>query len=473
MNKRIGMMLLLAALSVGTQAKVRLHHLIGDNMVVQAASKVNLWGWDTPGKTVRVEVSWSAARYSTVTDAQGKWLVQVETPEASYTPLSITFDDGEKTTINQVLAGQVWACGGQSNMEMPVRGFGNCPVDQYNQVVADAVHTSSIRYAKLKRTQSMTPLEDNDCHWEKCDPAHVGNASATGYFFARLLHQMLDQPIGLIEANQGGTAVEGWLDYDNLKKHTSEELDSVSIFKKNFMARQLVWGNGTFHPILNYTVKGIIYYQGCSNVGRAPEKYAERLVLLAEQWRNGFGLGNIPFYFVEIAPYWYDDANGTAAAFLREQQAKAVELIPNSAMVSTNDCVYPWEMRQIHPAQKQKVGERLAYHALTETYGFTGFISKSPRFQEMKIEGNQIYVKLTDTADGIYPIDGIQGFEVAGEDRVFHPAQAHVDWGKGLVVSCPEVAQPVALRYCYRNFLLGNLVNQGGLPLVPFRTDQW
>ena len=473
MNKLFLIIAMLSATCAGIQAKVRLHHLIGDNMVVQADSKVNLWGWDTPGKTVTVSVSWSKARYTARAAANGKWLVKVQTPQASYKPLSITFDDGERTTISNVLAGQVWVCGGQSNMEMPVRGFGDCPVENYNQVVAEAVNTTNVRYAKVASTQSMKPLDDCNVEWRPCDPAHVGGASATGYFFGRMLHKVLNQPIGLIEANQGGTAVEGWLNEANLRKCEGEELDSASIYKKHFMARQLVWGNGTFHPILNYTVHGIIYYQGCSNVGRAPLHYAERLAMLARQWRDEFGQGELPFYFVEIAPYDYGNVNGTDAAVLRDQQFRASKLIPNSGMVSNNDGAYPDEAGQIHPRQKRKVGERLAMYALSQTYGLKGFIYKNPSFKEMTVKDGRAELTFNDTESGLYPMTGLKGFEVAGADRVFHKADAQFQWGQKIGVSSPAVKEPVAVRYCWRNFLLGNVCNQGGLPLIPFRTDNW
>lgn len=473
MNRLFLAIALMAASTASMQAKVRLPHLISDGMVVQAESKVNLWGWDKPGTSVSVSVSWSDAKYTAKTAKNGRWMVKVDTPKPGYDPLSITFDDGEQTTVNGVLAGQVWVCAGQSNMEMPVYGFDFCPVEGYNDVIADAAQTKAVHHVKLPSRMSMTPLEDTDCSWQECDATGAQWTSATGYFFGRLLHKVLDQPIGLIEANKGGTAVEGWLNEANLKAHTDEPLDSATIYSREEMSRQLVWGNGTFNPVLNYTVRGIIYYQGCSNVGRSPEKYAERLALLAKQWREGFGQGEIPFYFVEIAPHDYGDVNGTSAAFLREQQHKAAELIPNSGIVCTNDCVYPWEVHQIHPCQKSKVGERLARYALSETYGKKGFVYKSPQFGSMEIKGSMVYIKLKDTTNCVYPLDGIEGFELAGEDRVFHKATAYFAWADGIAVSSPEVRYPVAVRYCWRNFQLGNVKNQGLLPLLPFRTDNW
>ena len=474
MRKVIFLLLLLCAASL--QAKVRLPHVIGDNMVLQQNTQARLWGWAKPGKSVKVSVSWSDITYSAKAGKDGKWLVSVATPAASYTPLSITFDDGEATTLHGVLSGEVWVCAGQSNMEMPVRGFGNCPVEGYNQAVTDAVHSKGIHYVKIPSVMSMTPLEDAQCEWRECNPFTVGEASAVGYFFARVMNRTLDVPVGLVMANKGGTRVESWLTRENLQRHTTETLDSLEMVKRFSWDyhRPLLWGNGTFNPILNYTVKGILYYQGCSNVGDPGNQYSERLALLAKQWREQFGLGEIPFYFVQIAPYYYDDdVNGVSGALLREQQQRAASLIPNSALVCTNDLAYPWETQQIHPCQKQPVGERLAYIALNKTYGMHTLMCESPSFKELTISNDTCYVRLQNDYDGISRYEDIQGFEVAGADKVFHPAKAYYYWTKGIIITCDEVKQPVAVRYCFRNFQLGNVANQAGLPLFPFRTDNW
>ncbi len=471
MDKRFLMFLLAAAAQLGVQAKVRLPHLIADNMVIQSDADVRLWGWAAPGKTVTVALSWTSSRATAKAGKDGAWEVRVRSPKASFTPLTITFDDGEKTTVSNVLSGEVWVCAGQSNMEMPVRGFWGCPVEGYNDVVVDAHKRSGIRYAKIPARMTMKPQQDADTKWNVITPETVQWASATGYFFGRTLEDMLDVPIGLIEANKGGSRVESWLDRDNLKKYTDEKLDSVSIFKIGTdYYRPLVWGNGTFAPIQKFTVKGIIYYQGCSNVGYHTDDYAHRLELLVAQWRRAFGEGNIPFYFVEIAPYWYDDANGDGAALLREQQYIASTRIPNCGLVGNNDGAYQRELKQIHPTQKRKVGERLAYYALSETYGVKGLIYKNPCYDSMTVNGNEATIKLRNTETGIYPLYGIKGFEIAGEDGKFYPAAARYDWHDGIVVTSIKVHKPTAVRYCFKNFKLGTARNQGGLPLLPFRT---
>ena len=483
MKKRLFLALMaLAALSA--QAKVRLSHLVGDNMVLQQQTEARLWGWAKPGAQVKVTTSWSSDVTTVKAAKDGAWIAKVRTPKASYEPLTLTFDDGDgQLTIRNVLSGEVWVCAGQSNMEMPVKGFWGCPVEGYNQAVVDARNHKAVRSVKVPSIMRMEPQADAQCEWRECGPQTVSDFSATGYFFARTLHQALDIPIGIIEANKGGSRVESWLTKENLQRHTKEPTDSAGIvaFKPEWdYHRALVWGNGTFNPILNSTVKGILFYQGCSNVGDPGNQYSERLKLLVEQWRQQFALGEIPFYFVEIAPYFYDNADADNGARLREQQYKASTMIPNSGLVCTNDLAYPYESTQIHPAQKRPVGRRLAQLALNQTYGMSDVWCKSPSFKDMKIVGEDIHIHLKDDYGSINRFEDIQGFEVAGEDKVFHPAKAVHFWQPGggywdetIKITCPEVKNPVALRYCFKNFQLGNLKNGAGLPLFPFRTDQW
>ncbi len=482
MNKKLLAIAAMALVAMGVMAKVKLPHILGNNMILQQNTEANLWGWDKPGTTVDVTTSWSSQKYTTQTGKDGKWVVKVQTPKASYTPLSITFDDGEKTTLTNILSGEVWVCAGQSNMEMPVKGFGNCPVKDFNQVVIDAKNYKGIHFVKIPSVMSMKPLDDANCEWKEVNPETVGDASATGYFFAQTVNKALDIPIGLVMANKGGSRVESWLDRDYLKKNTNEPLDTNAIVKKFSWDyhRPLVWGNGTFHPILNYTIKGILYYQGCSNVGDPTGQYTQRLADLVKQWRRDFKQGDFPFYFVEIAPYHYGNVDGDWGAKLREQQFNAAHVIPNSGIISTNDCVYPYEKEQIHPAQKQKVGERLGFMALNKTYGMKNVIGDCMTFKEMKIVGDTVKVHFDNEFGAYNRFEDIEGFEVAGEDKVFHKATAKHFWQSGndpwnecVVITSPEVKKPVALRYCFKNFQLGNLANAGGLPLFPFRTDNW
>jgi len=484
MNMKLLITAFLAMTAASTQAKVRLHHLVSDNMIIQQQTDVRLWGWAKPGRKVTATTSWSDQRATAKADGQGRWLLTVRSPKASYEPLAITFDDGDgQVTIHNVLSGEVWVCAGQSNMEMPVKGFGNCPVLNYNQEILDAAGPRQVRSAKIPSIMRMTPQEDADTRWRECSPQAVADFSATGYFFAKTVNRALDIPVGIIEANKGGSRVESWLTKENLEQHTQEPTDTMGIVnhKKEWdYHRALVWGNGTFNPILNYTVRGILFYQGCSNVGDPGNQYSERLKLLVEQWRQQFRLGELPFYFVQIAPYDSGDKQGTWNAMLQEQQFRASQIIPNSGLVCTNDCVYPYEGTQIHPAQKQKVGQRLACLALNKTYGMSSLICESPSYRDMQVKDGKVMLHLDNEHGAISRFEDIEGFELAGSDRVFHPAKARHFWQPGggywdecIVVESDQVAQPVAVRYCFRNWQLGNLANAGGLPLFPFRSDNW
>lgn len=484
MNRRLVLLMtVVMSMVLSAQAKVRLSHLVGDNMILQQQTKARLWGWADKGKTIMVTTSWSKTTYKVNADNDGRWEVYVDTPAASYTPLSITFDDGEKTTINNVLAGEVWVCAGQSNMQMGVKGFGNCPVEGYNDAVVNANKYKAIHYVKIPERMRATPQEDANCQWKEVSTKTVNKASAVGYFFAQVVNTVMDVPVGLIMANKGGTRVESWLTKENLERYTNEPTDSDEIVKfkpERDNHRAMLWGNGTFNPILKYTIKGILYYQGCSNVGDPGDQYSERLKILVDQWREQFQCGEVPFYFVEITPYHYDNVDADWGARLREQQYKASKLIANSGLVCTNDLVYPYEKTQIHPAQKKPVGERLAYLALNKTYGYETIGCMSPSFKDMKITGDRVDIHLENDLGAINRFEGIEGFELAGEDRVFHPAKAEHFWKKGggywdetIRITSPEVQKPVAVRYCFKNFQIGNLKNAAGLPLFPFRTDNW
>ena len=466
--------LLLPLIALPLQARIRLPHILSDGMVIQQLSDFAFWGWAKPNTQITVEPSWKPDKLVVNSDSKGRWRIIVRAPGGSFKPHSITFSDGQPITINNILAGEVWVCAGQSNMEMPVRGFNECPVEGYQEAVWASANMRGVRYVKIPARMSSVPLEDTPCQWVDMNPKTVSDCSAVGFFFAQRLAQVLQMPVGLVLANKGGTMVESWLNVDNLRKHTDEPTDSTLIARKypTEWLRPLLWGNGTFHPIVNYGVRGVLYYQGCANVDHNPTTYSERLKLLAQQWRKHFS-ANMPMLLVEIAPHRYEGEMGTSAAFIREQQYKASLEIPNCAMVSTNDLVYPYEVKQIHPCQKRPIGERLALTALARYYGYESVMYKHPTFERMEIKGDTCVIHLKDTYTGILPQANYEGFEMAGADRIFYPANAtHVRHNKFRLTS-KDVPKPVAVRYCYRNFLLGNIKNQAALPLIPFRTDNW
>ena len=280
MAKRYLFLTLLTCCAIVGQAKVKLSHLISDGMVIQQNSEVRLWGWDTPGKMIKVRTSWSPTLYTARAAADSTWMVKIHSPKASYKPLSITFNDGEATTVRNVLAGEVWLCGGQSNMEMPMRGWGTCPIPTYNEEMMNASRYSGVHYCTIPEVCTEQPQADANCKWQTVSANTLGDVSATAYYYARTLNASLNIPIGIIIACKGGSRIEGWLNKANIKAYTKDPLDLESLKKKykGNWSYPNYWYNGTLYPTLKYTIKGFIFYQGCSNVGNPQGQYTERAI---------------------------------------------------------------------------------------------------------------------------------------------------------------------------------------------------
>lgn len=459
-------------------AKVKLPALVGDHMMLQQQSEARLWGTAAPGKEVRVTPSWDGQTVTCRADRDGRWTLQLKTPAGGYTPYEITFDDGEPLTVSDVLIGEVWFAAGQSNMQMPLKGFGGCPVkDGLDDAIAAADLSKGVRMFNVPMRQSYTPQEECGGQWmTTADFRDVMEFSATAFYFAENLSRALRLPVGIVNCSYGGTRVESWLPRNILETYPDVSTDSTAISRiQPDYERPMLPYNGMFYAAKHYTVKGIIWYQGCSNVGRH-ETYAERLATMVEHWRGEMRLGEIPFYFVEIAPFDYDSqAQNEKSALLREAQFRAQSLIPNSAMISTNDLVEPYERFNIHPRNKKPVGHRLSYLALNLTYGFKQVACFSPQYKSWTAKGNEAWVSFDHLEMGICRNYDIRGFEVAGEDHVFHPAdKVWLHWQTNeVVISSEKVAAPVAVRYCFRDFQPGTLIGGNELPLIPFRTDEW
>ncbi|WP_300724830.1 sialate O-acetylesterase [uncultured Bacteroides sp.] len=475
MKKRLITALCLSLfLQAGAFAKVLLPEILSDNMVLQQNTEVKLWGTAKAGAEVKVTPSWSKQTYTVKADKDGKWLLKVATPAASYDTYSITFSDGEDTTLQNILIGEVWFCSGQSNMEMPLNGFWNCPIEGANEMIATAGQWKGIRVATIEKNGQLEPVDNCKGSWKVSNPANAPAFSATAFNFATLVNQVLDVPIGIINCSWGGSMVEGWLPASIVK--TYPDIDLKRDIRKeephdwwHYLSPTLMY-NGMLHPLENYTIKGYLWYQGESNVGKH-DTYAERLKTMVELWRKEWGQGELPFYYVEIAPYGAGKTTGSA--LLREAQFKAQSIIPNSAMICTNDLVEPYEAWNIHPKDKKTVGHRLAYLALEKTYGIQGIRSVGPVYRSMEVKDNTIILSFDNADDGFNRMKGMEGFEVAGNDHVFYPAQAEVYDNNKIRVSCPDVANPVAVRYAFRDFQVGNVKNMRELPLYPFRTDNW
>jgi sialate O-acetylesterase len=436
-------------------------------MVLQQRSRVALWGTARPHALVKVTVSWDHRVYSVGVAADSSWRVMVNTPAAGG-PYTITLDDGRKLVLSDVLIGEVWVCSGQSNMEMPVKGFKNQPVLNANGLLLDAANPA-IRLFRQERAASRGP--ERDCKatgWEAADAVDVAEFSAVGYQYAKLLQAKLKVPVGMIMSTWGGTVIEAWMDKPSLEPFPGIKVlpqDDTAKINKN---EPTVLFNAMIHPIAGYGIKGVIWYQGEQNRTNA-QLYDRLMASMVGEWRKLWHCGDWPFYFVQIAPYRYHDTLGPAAP-LRDAQTRAWQLIPHSGMVVSMDA---GDEHSIHPAAKAVISERLVYWALADTYGWKGLAYMGPVYTSMKVVKNGIALSFDHAPNGLTAYGKpLSAFEIAGEDRRFFPAKARIT-STGVTVQSDSVQVPVAVRYAYKDWVVGDLYNTEGLPAVPFRTDSW
>ena len=458
-------------------AQLKLASLVGDNMVLQQQADARLWGWAKAGDKITATASWDGQTVQTTANKEGLWMLSVKTPQACFTPYEITITDGKNpVTLKNILIGEVWLAGGQSNMEMPLKGFSGCCIKDGMQEAIEASNYPYVRMHTVPKAKSMEVVTDAGSQWQLPTLAAAMEMSATAWFFAKNLSQALNVPVGIVNCSYGGTRVESWLPRNILETYSDIDLSPEGLAKYPDWETPLMMYNAMFPTVTRYTYKGIIWYQGCSNVG-SHTTYAQRLATMVAHWREQLALGEIPFYYVEIAPYDYDsEAQNEMSAYLREAQYKAQSLIPNSKMISTNDLAEPYERFNIHPRRKAEVGQRLSYVALNKTYGMKQICCEGPTYNgDFTVEGNEVFLGFNNLDMGICRNYQLEGFEVAGEDRIFHPADSvWIRWQTNhAVVSSKKVPKPVAVRYCFRDFQIGNFIGGNELPLVPFRTDNW
>ena len=458
------------------QAKITLPPVIGDNMVLQQRTSAAIFGKAEPGKTVTVKTSWNKKKVITTADSEtGRWLLRVETPAAGG-PYEITISDGEKITLRDVLIGEVWFASGQSNMEMPMKGYGSQPARDGTKYIVGAKASRPIRICNIKKQASATVKDSCAGSWEKNTPNVVANTSATAYFFADALQNTLDIPVGIIVTSWGGSHIEAWIKREVLEKDFPDinlgHLDGTRKPKRKLHHEPVMLYNGQVAPLIPFTFKGMIWYQGEAN--RAwPDKYVELQKAYVKMMREDFQVPEAPFYCVQIAPYPYDNGRKTHSGYLCEAQQKAVEQIPHAGYATTVDI---GEYGTIHPCRKQEVGQRLAWLALSNDYGQTAIEAKAPTYASSEFKDGKAYITMNAGKLGLSPMGcEIPGFEIAGPDHRFVPAKAMRSSKKGSVVEVwsDEVAEPVAVRYCWRNWCVGGLYNNFGIPAGPFRTDDW
>lgn len=467
--RKLFLLTALFAAATTISAKVVLPKIFASGMVMQQQTDANLWGEAKADATVKIATSWNKKTVSVKAGNDGKWTAKIQTPAAGG-PYSITFNDGEKTMIDNILVGELWICSGQSNMEMPMKGFKNQPVEN---AVEDILHSgdSKMRLFTVKRTSLFQPATDVVGEWKEASPEAVRNFSATAYYFGRELRRMLNVPVGLIVTSWGGSSCEAWMNRDWLKAFPQIELPASQETIKSKNRTATVLYNGMLHPLVGISMRGVIWYQGEENVSRSGY-YADLFSRMIKGWREEWKEGDFPFYFCQIAPYDYNIIGWGQynSAFLREQQAKAEKMNKNVGMACLMDAGLEYG---IHPRKKQLAGMRLALLALDKTYGIKGITSETARYKDVEFKGDTAVITFERAGMWVYGKDGLKSdlFEVAGEDRVFHPAKAWIERSK-LYVKCDEVKKPVAVRYAFKDWADGDLFCDG-LPVSSFRTDNW
>ncbi|WP_051946113.1 FAD-dependent oxidoreductase [Verrucomicrobium sp. BvORR106] len=489
-------------------AELRLPALFSDHMVLQSGQSAPVWGWATPGEDVTVAVA--GQTQTTKTGADGKWKLALTPLEASSNPQSLTVkgSNSPAVTIQDVLVGEVWLGSGQSNMAMMVQGAKDAAAEKA------AANFPSIRVFTEGSRGANTPQEEAKGSWVVCSPEAVGRFTAPGYFFARQLHQVLGRPVGVINSSVGGTPIEAWTrkeaqlsdpalkDFvagvEQIKTHynaaeESERYQKVladyevkvkaakeagkSIPRKprdpaETLNRSTNLGylfNGKIAPLAPYAIKGILWYQGEANAQPGKARYYEaQLALLINDWRKTWG-SDLPFGFVQLPNIKRNDA----WVDIREAYTRNLKL-PKTGMAVTIDI---GEALDVHPKNKQDVGKRLALWALHDVYE-QKLVAQGPALEKAEPRDGNLVLTFKNTADGLATSpDGkaegaLTGFLVAGEDRNFKPATARLENGH-VIISNPEIPQPVAVRYAWKDWPQANLYNSAGLPAGPFRSDDW
>lgn len=458
------------------QAKITLPNFFTDNMVLQQKTKVTFSGNANSSAPVVITTSWDGKNYETAADATGAWKVIVQTPQYGG-PYEVVISDGEVLTLHNILIGDVWFCSGQSNMEMPLAGWGK--IQHYEQEITKANYPN-IRLLQVLHTAGQKPTDEArlwEGGWQTCSPTSIPEFSSTAYFFAKEIYEKTHIPIGLIHSSWGGTYVEAWMSEQTLTKY--EELkeayndmkttDGGSFDVKNGNQPTALY-NAMVEPFIGFPIEGAIWYQGESNASRAMA-YRTLFPDMIKDWRNKWGIGNFPFYFVQLANYKKKEESPVASdwAMLREAQTYALTL-PNTGMAVIMDI---GDADDIHPKNKQDVGKRLALLALKNTYQ-QKTVCRGPSLKSYKIKKGEVLLRF-DGTDNQLVLNGNNSnhaFAVAGNDHKFYWADAKIH-GNRMVVSSPQVKEPVAIRYAWANNPNVVLFNVEGLPAAPFRTDNW
>jgi sialate O-acetylesterase len=454
-------------------------------MVLQRQQTIPIWGWTAPN--AEVTVKFAGQTKSARAGADGKWLVKLGKLKASAEPQNLIVESGGKIMFTNILVGEVWLASGQSNMEKPIGiQSGQKPVFNAEQELA-AANFPNIRIFQVKKVLSATPLADlkTNSGWLVCSSNSLNSISfsAAAYFFGREIHTNLNVPVGLVESSWGGTRIEPWTPPVGF-----EEIPSLTQIAQTKLAtnrlsntRPMAIYNAMIAPLAGFAVRGALWYQGESNLmGTNADNdyltYPEKMTALVGGWRQIWGEGNFPFYFVQIAPYKY--AGGRIKRAVSPEmlpefwtlQSRAARQIKNTGMIVTTDLAD--NLDDIHPRDKQDVGHRLALLALNKTYGEKNAICSGPVFRKIKIQGGKAVLTFDHADGGLVSKDGqpLTWFTIAGADGKFVSADAKIA-GDTVEVSAAGTEKPVAVRFAWDEAAQPNFFNGAGLPAEPFRTD--
>jgi len=455
------------------QAEIKLPAIVSSNMVLQRNTTVVLWGWADAKEKITIEASWLNEPIHIKADGDGNWRIEVKTTD-SKKPQKISLKSkNSDILLDNILFGEVWLCSGQSNMSQPVNGYNGQPTFGNMEALLKA-QNPNLRLFTVDRVGSKTPKKDVEKYtsWQQASFENVGDFSAVAYYFGLQLQEILDVPVGMIHTSWGGSSVQAWISKEVMDPYEKVNLDTLDIKKgTNHIPTALY--NAMIHPLIPYTIKGALWYQGESN-RMEPQKYKELFPAMVKDWRTRWDIGDFPFYFVQIAPFWYsnNDAFSTVenSAFIREAQLQCADLIPNSGIAITMDIGKEF---YIHPPKKKEVADRLLFNALNQTYGIKEIDGKSPVFDSLSVEDGEMVLKFINAEGGLYSYGELKGFEIAGEDKVFYPATAKISGGKNVLVKSDKVPVPVAARYAWKNWIKGTLFDTNLLPASSFRTDTW
>jgi sialate O-acetylesterase len=486
-------------LAAPASADVRLASVFGDGMVLQRGVPVPVWGTADTGEEVRVTLGDRVAQAKA--DSEGRWKATLEPLEAGR-GLELVAAGRNRVAARDVRVGEVWVCSGQSNMEWPVERSAGAEEEVARPADPD------LRLLVVPHRVSGEPQREFDARWVETSPRSVPAFSAVALAFGRELRSSLGVPVGLIQSTWGGTPAEAWtprrgLEADEVLRPILERweknLAEYPEAKKRFEEETARWKeasskakgegkpgprapapppgpdhphrasglwNGMIAPLVPFAIRGTIWYQGESNASRAWQ-YATLFPQMIGEWRQAWAQGEFPFLFVQLANFRPEEkTDGVTWAELREAQRRTLSL-PHTAMAVTIDI---GESGDIHPRNKKEVGRRLSLAAKARVYGLEG-VDSGPLFRSESVEGDALRLHF-DHAGGLVAKGDLVGFEVAGEDRRFHPAQARID-GETVLVTSPEVPRPVAARYAWADDPPVSLFNAAGLPASPFTTNDW